>query len=67
MEISKENVFKTQYTSVLESTLKKNRTSKILKFIKKNKLISITILVFSTCFSLNIILIYNFLKILENM
>ena len=67
MEISKENVFKVGYTSVLGSTLKKNRTSKIKKFIKNNKIISITILVFVMCFSLNVIMIYNFMKILENM
>ena len=66
MGISKENVFKVEYTSVLGNTLKEKRTSKIKKFIKTNKIISITVLVFVMCFSLNVIMIYNFMKILEN-
>ena len=67
MEISKENVFKTQYTSVLGRSAKRKRTSKILNFIKKNKIISITILIFIVCSSFNMLLVYNFIKILENM
>ncbi len=67
MEISKENVFKVEYTSVLGGKTRRNSTSKIKKFIKSNKIISITILIFIMCFSINIILIYNFMKILENM
>ena len=66
MGISKENVFKVEYTSVLGNTLKEKRISKIKKFIKTNKIISITVLVFVMCFSLNVIMIYNFMKILEN-
>ena len=65
MEISKENVFKTQYISGLRETKQKNWTSKILKFIKDNKILSITAIVFLTCVSLNMFLIVSFMKIIE--
>ena len=64
MEISKENIFKTNYTSVLEGNKKKSRTS-ILKFIKKNKIISFTFLIFLIASCFNFILVYNFIRILE--
>ncbi len=65
MEISKDNVFKTQYTSVFESGIRKKRTSRLKNFIKKYRLISLTIIAFIICLSFNCILIYNFMKILE--
>ena len=61
MQISKENVFNVNDTSVLE---KKNRTSRFRKFIKQNKILSIAFFVFIICLSFNFILIYNFMKIL---
>ncbi len=69
MEISKENVFKVEYTSVLgqEFTKKERRTSKIINFISNNKLITATIIIFLMCFTLNFVLIYNFMKLLENL
>ena len=68
MEISKENVFKVGYTSVLNGNLskQKKRTNHIIKFIRENKLVSITMIIFVVCVSFNFILIYNFMKILEN-
>ena len=63
MQISKENVFNVNDTSVLE---KKNRTSRFRKFIKQNKILSIAFFVFIICLIFNFILIYNFMKILEN-
>lgn len=63
MQISKENVFNVNYTSVLE---KKNRTSRFKKFIKQNKILSIALVIFMICLSFNFVLIYNFMKILEN-
>ncbi len=36
------------------------------EFIDSNKLITITAIIFTLCFALNIILIYNFMRILEN-
>lgn len=65
MEISKENMFNINYTSVLEQKpTKRKRTSKVLKFIKNNKIISIAVIVFFMCVSLNLVLIYNFMRIL---
>jgi uncharacterized membrane protein (DUF485 family) len=68
MEFSKENIFKIEYTSVFgQETNKKNKwTSKLLKFIKQNKLISITLTVFFLCLLFNFVLIFNFMQILEN-
>ena len=40
------------------------RTSKLIKFIKNNKLITISALIFIMCVSLNFILIYNFMRVL---
>ena len=69
MDISKENVFKVDYTAVLgrEKIKKKRWTSSLKEFIVNNKLITLTIVVFSVCLTLNLVLIYNFMKILENM
>lgn len=68
MEISKENIFNVKYTSVLGEKTNKDKkwTSSILEFIHNNKLITITLIIFVMCLSLNFILIYNFMKILEN-
>ena len=66
MEISKENMFKTQYTTYLGQAINKKWTSKIWNFIKNNKIISITITIFLMCLSINIALICNFIKILES-
>ena len=68
MEISKENIFKIGYTSVLGKTVQKNRTSRKIKdFIINNKIISIAIVVFNMCVGINLILIYSFMKILSNL
>ena len=68
MEISKENVFKKNYTSVLESTnRKKKSTTSILKFIKNNKFISFTFIIFIIASCFNFVLMYNFFKILETL
>ena len=66
MEISKDNIFGVKYTSVLEKkSTKKKRTSTFLKFMRENKLISISIIVFLMCVGMNLILIFNFFKILQ--
>ena len=69
MDISKENIFKVNYTSVLgrENIKKKKWTSHLKEFIVNNKLITMTIVIFCLCFTLNLVLIYNFMRILENM
>ena len=44
---------------------KKKWTSNLKKFITNNKLITITATVFTFCFILNVVLILNFMKLLE--
>ena len=67
MEISNENIFKMRYTSTLGKRVQKNRTSRKIKdFIINNKIISIAILVFVMCVGVNLVLIYNFMRILSN-
>ncbi len=66
MEISKENIFKKNYTSAFkeEKVIKKKRTS-LINFIKKNKIISFTMFIFLLASCFNFILVYNFIIILE--
>ena len=67
MDISKENIYNVKYTSVIErGTLKKKRwTSKIKQFIRENRIISIATILFIMCVGMNLTLIYNFMKILQ--
>ena len=66
MDISKENIFKVGYTSTLQKNVENKKwTSKFLKFIRNNKIISISIIVFFMCVMMNLFLIYNFLKVLQ--
>ena len=44
----------------------KKKTSSIGNFIRKHKLISLTVSIFTMCLIINIALIYNFMIILEN-
>lgn len=69
MEVSKENMFKVGYTSVLgENTVEtKKWTSSLKRILNKNKLITGTVIIFGICVILNCILIFNFIRILENM
>ena len=64
MQVSKENVFKINYSSVVT---KKKRTSKIINFIKNNKIISMAVSVFVLCVSINIFFIYSFIRIVEKL
>ena len=66
MDISKENIFKVGYTSTLpKKGENKKWTSKFFKFIRNNKIISNSIIVFFMCVMMNLFLIYNFLKVLR--
>ena len=66
MDISKENIFKVGYTSTLQKNVENKKwTSKFLKFIRDNKIISISIILFFMCVMMNLFLIYNFLKVLQ--
>ena len=65
MEITNENFFNVKYNTKLDR-LELRKKNKILEMIQKHKMISIlfTILIMFSC--LNFFLIYNFVKILEN-
>ena len=67
--ISRDNVFKISYTSSLgEKNIKNERwTSKLKEFIKRNKIITMTAIIFGLCLVFNFVLIFNFMRILENM
>ena len=56
MNVSKENIFDVKYTSVLENK-KEGWTSSFLKFFRRNKIISISIIVFFACVCMNLFLI----------
>lgn len=67
MEFSKENIYDVKYTSILKerNSDKRKRTSNLKRFIRENKIISISIVLFIMCVGMNLILIYNFMKILQ--
>ena len=67
MSISKENIYNIKYTAIIGENNKKrkNWTSKLKKIIYENKIISIFISIFISCVIMNLFLIYNFLKILQ--
>lgn len=67
MEISKENIYDVKYTSILKGNSFKKRkwTSNLKKNIHENKIISISIVIFIMCVGMNLFLIYNFMKILQ--
>lgn len=66
MEISKKNIFDVKYTSLLaKQSEKKKWTSSVKTFIHEHKLISTAIIVFWMCVMMNLFLIYNFFRILQ--
>ena len=67
MNISKEKIQNGKCISKLERKMNRERkwTSNIVKFICKNKIITTSIIVFFMCVIMNLILIYNFLRILQ--
>lgn len=67
MEISKENIYDVKYTSILKGNSFKKRkwTSNLKKIIHEKKIISISIVIFIMCVGMNLFLIYNFMKILQ--
>ncbi len=69
MEISKENIFKVGYTPLLENkkVQKEKWTSRMKRFMFANKILGITFLIFLTFIIANFVLIYNFMRVLENM
>ena len=69
MEYAKDKFFEVRYNTKLDKlVLKKERgISKIKRFIKMHKLISTISISFIVFSSINIIMIYSFFKILQNL
>lgn len=64
-EFYMENVFDIKYNTKLDRLETSKKKNRFLKFIKKNKLISIICVSFLSLSILNFYLIYSFIKILE--
>lgn len=62
-----EEVFKVGYSTYLEKpkVKKKKWTSRLYDFILKHKLVIIIFLIIISCIIMNMCLVYNFIKILE--
>lgn len=66
MKISENSMFKIGYTSTLSNNIKtKKRRTSLFKKIFKNKIITISITIILVGICCNIILLYNFFRILE--
>lgn len=63
-----ENTFNVKYNTKMDrlEIKKEKNCNKIYKFIQKHKFISIIFLSFLTLSTINFYLIYNFMRILEN-
>lgn len=68
MEYAKDVFFKVRYnTNLNRLQIEKERwTSKLLKKIKNHKLLTTVIIAFFMFSTLNIVMIYSFMKILQN-
>jgi len=68
MEYAKDEVFQIRYNTNLNRLQIGNErwTSRLLKSIKKHKLITTTVIAFVMFSTANIIMIFNFMKILQN-
>ena len=66
MYISEEKVFKACYMPTKKNILKKQGkwTSRIIRFVYNNKILCTAGTIFVMCLILNLILIFNFMKIL---
>lgn len=68
MEYAKDEVFKIRYNTNLNRLQigKENWTSRFFKAMKRHKLISMVVIAFIMFSMANVIMIYNFMKILQN-
>lgn len=68
MEIAKEKWFEVKYNTKLDRLVirKQSLISKIFRKIKAHKLIATTLIAFIVFSILNIVMIYSFLEILQN-
>ena len=62
-----DKIFTVGYTTYLSKKKNKwrNWTSKIINIILEHKILSLTIMILIVCMVLNILLIYNFIRIIE--
>lgn len=66
MEYAKDKIFEIRYNEKTDKLeFKKDKTSKLLKYLSKNKFISIITTLTIVFSMINIILIYNFFTILK--
>lgn len=68
MEYAKDDIFQIRYSTNLNRLQigHERWTSRLLKTIKRHKLISTTIIALIVFSTANVIMIYNFMKILQN-
>jgi len=68
MEYAKDGIFQIGYNTKLNERTIKNEewASRILKKISRHKFITTTIIAFLIFSTANVIMIYNFMKILQN-
>lgn len=69
MECTKDEIFQVRYNTKLNRLEMKgeNWTSRLYKKIKRHKLLTTTILAFFMFATLNLVMIYSFMKILQNL
>lgn len=76
MEIAKDNIFKIVYDKGKKkdkaswTSRKKDKEcwkSRVMKMMKKHKLITTTLIAFAMFSTMNCIMIYNFVRILQNL
>ena len=68
MEYAKDEIFQIRYNTELNRLQMKGEgwTSKLSKMIKRHKLLTTTVIAFGLFSTINIIMIYSFMNILQN-
>ena len=68
MEYAKDEIFQIHYNTKLNRLEMKGEswTSRLIKKIKKHKLLTTTIIAFIMFATINLVMIYSFMKILQN-
>jgi len=68
MEYAKDEIFQIRYNTKLNRLEMKGEgwTSKLVKIIKRHKLLTTTVIAFGLFSTINIIMIYSFMNILQN-
>ena len=67
MEYTKDDIFRIRYnTNLNRLQIREKWTSKLIKKIRNNKLLTTAIIAFIMFSTLNVAMIYSFMKILQN-